>query len=376
MRLRSNSGFRLVPHDHLPPAERNAFRSLNEDPDFFGVLVPPPESRLPAKSVSRDAALLFLALAQPACLPSLLTNVLGASAHQRLCQLVLDQVFEVEHDGRFVSGPAALKLLGEELDLRTGSLVARLSSEAIAYAQALELLPVREMAARLYGFNAAPATPALHRRFASGDRVLAFLYAGTDTERRLRSKWRSESIDDNWLMWSDSTSAAADYKLYVSPVLDDLPTVFAVAVLAFAQVDCPRFKLGRGMYGLLRPDKVVAYFPRLDQLNRAAELIAKGAADAVAQGVPFSAPIDPGGLLSWGMDPPRFELVPEGQAVMSWRQWLSEQLATYVVAARQAGGDVPAFVRRRIALDGVDPANWTPNLAIWRGAVETKPRVA
>jgi hypothetical protein len=372
LRLRSNPRFRLVPLDRLPMSERGAFESSNADPDFFGILTPPPETGLLPKSVSHDAALLFLALAEPSCLPNLLTNLLGAEANQRLRQLVLDQVFEVEEAGQFVTGPAALELLGEQAALRGDSHVARLSSEAIDYAQTLESLQMHQVAARLYSFNTAPSTPSLQRRLGSGTQMPTLLCADIDTERRLRSRWRSESIGGSWSVWSDPTAAAAGYKLYVSPVLDDLPRVFTSAVRSFERVDCPRFKLGKGAYGLLRPDKLVGYFLDLDQLHRAAEMIAASAADAAAQGVPFSAPIDSAGLLSWGMDPPRFDLTPPGHGVSSWRQWLTGRVAAYVEAARQSGGDVQAFVRQRIALDGVYPADWTPNLAIWRERVSAE----
>jgi len=375
VRLRSNPRFRLVPYDRLSPAEQGAFRLLNHDREFYGILFPPPESGLPPKAVSRDAALLFLALRQPASLPNLLTDLLGLEAERRLRQLVADRVLEVESAGQFVSGPALIELPGGEQDGRVASRVARLSSEAIEYARALESLDLAATADCLYRFNAAPATPSLHGRFASVDRLHAFVQAPPDVQGRLQSDWRCESVADRWLVWS-SRAAATPYKLYVSPLLEDLPKVFAVAVRAFAQVGCPTFKLGQGAFGLLRPDKLVAHFSSLDRLQRAAELIAQGAAEATAQGVPFSAPIDPAGLLSWGMDPPRFEQAPQAGSALSWRHWLCERIATYMVAARQSGGDVQAIVRQRVALDGVDPVDWTPDLAIWRAPLGTEPEVA
>jgi hypothetical protein len=371
VRLRANPRFQLVPYDRLSTSERDALQSLTRDRDFFGILIPPSDSDLPRKSVTHDAALLFLALSEPSCLPSLLIRLLGPQVNERLRQLVLDQVLEAECAGQFVSGPAALTLLGEQPDPRANSRVARLSSEAIDYAQALESLRVSEVAVRLYRFNSAPSTPALQKQFASDDRVDAFVGADASVRRCLQSTWGSAAIEDGWSVWSKSSIASLEYKLYVSPSLQDLPRVFAVAVQAFAQVDCPRFKLGRTAYGLLRPDKLVAYFRGLEALHRAAELIAERAAEAAPQGVPFSAPIDATGLLSWGMDPPRFERVLKDQADLSWRQWLSERVAVYAIAARQSGGDAQAFVRQRIALDGVDPVDWTPVLGIWRAQTAT-----
>lgn len=372
VRLRSNPLFRLVPCDLLPVSQRAALTPLDGDRDFFGVLLPPPESGLPAKAVSHEAALLFLTLAQPACLPHLLTNLLGAGAQQRLQQLILDQVLQIELEGQFHSGPAACGLLSSEAGRPSESRTASLSSEAIAYGAALGALPVQEVATRLYCFNAAPSTAALQRRFASDDRLRDFLGDGGDCLQVLRSKWLCEPFDDVWLMWSDGTIAPALYKLYVSPILADFPRVFAAAVRAFAQVGCARFKVGRGAYGVLRPDKLVAYFGDLASVRCAAGLIQDLAGDAIAQGVPFSGPIDSNGLLSWGMDPPRFAWAPAGSERLSWRRWLSERIAQYVVAARSCGDDVQAFVRQRIALDGVDPASWTPDLAIWRGATGTE----
>jgi hypothetical protein len=371
-RLRSNPRFRLIPYDQLQTADREAFRSLSEDADFFGMLFPPEGSALPVKSVSRDAALLFMSLREPACLPHLLDGLFGSGASERLEPLILDGVFEIERSGQFVSGAAASARLGDPERAAPASKLTRLSSEAIGYAAALELLPVQDVAMRLYRFNTAPATPALHRRFADDVRLFAFLSETNEVVQRLQSRWRSEPVAEAWLAWSSGASQTPlAYKLYISPTLVDLPAVFAAAVDAFAKVRCTRFKLGRGAFGVLRPDKLVAYFVSLDMLQRAAELILARTVDSMAQGVPFTAPIDPGGLLSWGMDPPRFDQVPAWQQVQSWRQWLTGRIATYAQAARQDGADIDSFVRSRVELDGVDPLTWTPDLAIWRGPVGT-----
>jgi hypothetical protein len=375
-RLRSNPRFRLIQHDRLAPAERSEFQSLSEDPDFFGILLPPGGSKHPPKSVSRDAALLFLSLAEPACLPHLLTSLFGSDANDRLRQLVLDDVLEVEHAGGFVSGPAVLELLKDDSGTPPVSRVAQLSSDAIAYAAALELLELHQVAGRLYLFNTSPSTPALQWRFATVERQLTFVSGSGVAARQLRTQWRGEPVNDGWLAWSGQHTTGASYKLYVSPRLDDLPAVFAAAIESFARAGCSRFKLGLGAYGLLRPDKLVAYFAELDQVLNAAELVKRSAGGARTQGVPFSAAIDADGLVSWGMDPPRFEQVPAGREYQSWRHWLTERVAVYAMAAGQAGCDVHAFVRQRIALDGVDPSSWNPNLAIWRGPVGTEQEAA
>jgi hypothetical protein len=368
VRLRSNALFRLIPYDRLQAQEPNAFKSLGEDPDFFGVLVPPDGSVRPVKSVSRDAALLFLALAEPACLPHLLTSLFGPGANDSLRRLVLDGVFEVELRGQFVSGASVPELLSDQPGAHPASRIAQLSSDAIAYAAALESLATHEVADRLYRFNAAPSTPALQRRFAADDRLLAFVLETKGIAHRLQSRWRRATIGETWLTWSSGESDGPPaYKLYVSPALDHLPRIFEIAVGAFAKVPCTHFKLGRGVFGVLRPDKLVAHFSGLDRLQQAADLIRTAVGGATAQGVPFTAPIDTEGLLSWGMDPPRFKQVLARQEYQSWRQWLTGRIAVYALAAKATGTDVQAFVRTRIALDGIDPQSWHPDLAIWRG---------
>jgi len=81
--------------------ERTTFESLAEEPDFYWLLVPPATSALPVKSVSRDAALLFLTLRKPACVPHPLTILFGPGTPARLRELVLDGVFGIEWGGGF-----------------------------------------------------------------------------------------------------------------------------------------------------------------------------------------------------------------------------------------------------------------------------------
>lgn len=378
VRLRSNRRFRLAPFDQLDEREQGRLRALASEPDFYGLLAPPPDSELPAKSVSREAALLFLTLREPACIPHLLGSIFGADVQDRVRELVLDGVFEIEREGKFVSGAAAFP--GDFGGGRKAphSRVAQLSSDAIVYAAALEALSVSELAARLYMYNRAPATPSLERRFAEDDRLLEHLAGSTATIRQLEAHWVREISQESWLMWRRSEGdARLRFKLYVSPLLDNLPQAFQIAVDAFIRVKCSTFKVGRTAFGLLRPDKLVAYFASLEQLQEAAESIRISAAGVAAQGVPFTGAIDPEGLVSWGMDPPRLEQVLPAHEHQSWRQWVAGRIAVFILAARESGAeDIPGFVLQRIGLDGVDTATWSPNLAIWRGWVRAEEDVA
>ncbi len=369
-KLRSNPLLRLVPFDRIEARERKTFEKLADEGNFYGLLMPPTSSALPIKSVSRDAALLFLTLHEPACVPHLLATLFDSGHQDRIRELVLDGVFEVEQDGRFVSGAAALELWQAEGDALSVGRTAQLSASAITYAAALDGMQVPEIAARLYMYNRAPANPAVQRRFADDESLMSFLADGTAVGKQLESAWVRESVHGAWLMWR-RTDVPADskFKLYMSPVLSHLPQAFQAAVDSLAKVKCAQFKIGRTAFGLLRPDKFVAYFFSLEQLQEAAELIRASASGIVAQGVPFTAGIDRDGLLSWGMDPPPLDQVLRSQQHQSWRQWVAERLAVYTVAAKEGvpDEDVHGFVLQRVRLDGIDTTTWSPNLAIWRG---------
>ena len=94
----------------------------------------------------------------------------------------------------------------------------------------------------------------------------------------------------------------AAYKLYVSPALDGLPSALEVIASSLAMgLGVKAFKVGSGIGGLCRPDKLVVYFDRLDELLRAALKLTKLLGGCPAHGA-FRSPatIDANGLLSWG----------------------------------------------------------------------------
>jgi hypothetical protein len=378
VRLRSNPRFRLVPFDLIDDRDQRALKPLTAEPDFYGLLAPPADSEIPAKSVSRDAALLFLTLREAACVPHLLLSLFGADVQDRIHELVLDGIFELEQEGKFVSGARAFPALAGRGSDAPNSRVAQLSMDAIAYAAALEGLPVSDLAARLYMYNRSPATAQIQRQFANDDQLMAYLVNGTATMKQLETHWVREISQESWLRWHRPAAAVGHpFKLYISPTLENVPQAFQVAVDAFVQVKCSHFKVGRTAFGLLRPDKLVAYFSTLEQLQEAAELIRASAAGISAQSVPFTGAIDSDGLISWGMDPPRIEQVLPGQEHQSWRQWIAGRIAVYTLAGRESGGEnVLEFVLQRIRLDGIDTTTWSPNLAIWRGRAGTEDEVA
>jgi hypothetical protein len=362
--LRAGASYDLVVFDRLPAAEQVLLVELRSDPEFYGVLRPRENSGQTVKAVNRDLALLYLTLQTPG----------------PLHYLAWEGGLEVDDGRGFVAGAAALGLISPTAADAPDTRLARVSRDALRYGQALDLDDADELAGRLYGYGRLPVSPAWARRLADRDAVLEFLRAapGTEVRRQLESAWQraSESEPDGWIAWSrvarrTSPAGKGTFKLYVSPAIDVLPGAFEIVVDALSALENVRFKVGADAAGLLRPDKLVAYFADVETLLHVATTLTEPLADLTPHGVPFSAEIANDGLLSWGMDPPASARIVSWQGHESWRLWLVRRLAAAIIAARHA--DAPAvepwrFAIERLRQDGVDVDRWTPSDRLWRAA--------
>ena len=368
-RFRLNPHFQMVSYDDLEEADQKKFALLCGEPDFYGLLFPPASSALPIRSLSRDAALLFQKLREPSYVPHLLKSIFGAGAKEHLRRLIADGIVEVECHGEFPSGLSFSGLKPGDDTECSRFLVVRLSQEALEYGAELVGLSLPEIAGRLYMYNRLPSTPELQRKLDDPQKVIAFLSKSPATFRQLATHWVCSEMQKSWLVWrSPQNRPLPGFKLYISPMIEALPEVFRETVGVLARMKCGSFKLGLSAFGLLRPDKFVAYFESQDALLQAAQQILELTRGAAPHGVPFSAAMDHEGLLSWGMDPPsltRDNLSPSPQ---SWRQWVAERAAVHLASARDGSAEAKAqLVLQRLGIEGIDTASWNPSLAIWRG---------
>ena len=384
--FRANPRFELVLFDRLPPEEREALRQLREDPGFYGILRPRDRAEhLAGKAVDRETALLFLTLREAGPLPAYLRSALGeAAAGQTVARLVADGVFEVEREGAFLSGAAAIDG-GEGRRGRgeAGGRLAELSIAALRYGQALALDDPLRLSWRLYGYNRRPLTPRWQRLLPSAAAVQAHLGIGPGGANRpfLDRNWTPSSLSDPWLSWrsrrpeSPSSEEGITFKLYVSPAPEALAGSFGAILEALAAGRAGQFKIGSSATGLLRPDKIVAYFPNFERLAAAAERAGDRLAGVPAQGVPFTSEIAGDGLLSWGMDPPSSEWTALAKGAESWRLWLTHRLARALLSARSAAAaqivetaeiEPWRFALERVRLEGIDTDTWTPGGGLWR----------
>jgi hypothetical protein len=413
--LRASPRYRLVPLERLGARERQGLAELGEEPDLYGVLLPhesAPGSPA-AKAVDCDTALLFLTLREPGPLPAYLRAAGGDDASRALVRLVADGVLEVERGGDFVSGAAAFDPPGAAGRRRAGGAsgrLAELSRAALRHAAALDVDDAALLAAKLYGYNRRPLTPRWQRRLGGAEDVPGFLglsprapggaAQGSPLAQPLRAGgWAHPERSGGWLVWrvrgrgsaDPGTAAEAIFKLYVSPRPEALAGAGPPILSALAAARPFQIKIGAAAAGLLRCDKLVAYFASFERLSEAAAGLAGSLAGMPVQGVPFTAEIAGDGLLSWGVDP------PPGRSAWrrneSWRQRLTGRLAQAIVAARTArtactacsqapAGAAPRgaagtergpermepweFALERLRLDGVDTDTWTPGALAWR----------
>jgi hypothetical protein len=367
-RFRANQDYELFSKEQLINSDFVRPEMPPLDAPLYGYLCPKPSSHLTYRQVSPDTALLFLTLRCEGPVPDYFRALFGRSTDSRLLRLILDGVLEVEHEGAFVSGPGAREfLLGNETYSRKGH-IAELSNDALRYIEALGDLTIPEMTQRLYDFGRQPVTPAQKRAFHHAE-IDAFGGLLETARPILNTYWaQSHSVNPYWMMWrpmrNSEDSEQVRFKLYISPRLSDVAVAFQASAEILGQIPGVRgLKLGRGLPGLTRSDKLVAYFSRIDDLQEAGWRLYRRLEGCSVHGVPFSAELSPDGLLSWGADPPKTALSQPG----SWRLWLACRLATHFETARRANvsGPIWRFVLDRLRLDGVNPDTWMPNVEFW-----------
>jgi hypothetical protein len=236
--------------------------------------------------------------------------------------------------------------------------ISQLSSRALELAAALPTPEQEKIARWLYHYGSLPRTPSIELNFGPGDDPMAVLglTIGGGARRRIESAYEPTTYQ-GWFSFAYSSTPVltqAACKLYVSPRPEILAKAFPIIAGTFAEMKVRSFKVGRGIGGMLRPDKIVAYFDSRSDLDAVAQTLCQRLEGCPAQGVPFTAEAGLDGLLSWGIDPPL------GTGAVSWRSWVTKQLANEMVKVQpsSAGVAVSAALRGVAAL-GVDTIRWT-----------------
>jgi hypothetical protein len=380
--FRANPRYALVLLDRLSSAERQLVGGLEPDAGQYGVLRPRPGSELQTRAVSADTALLFLTLAEPGPLPNYVVARLGRETERTIGRLVLDGVLEMEHEGGYVSGAAAGDVVAPGRSDAGRGRIGELSRAALCYGQELLGLPEPLLARRLYGYGHRPVDAGLRRRL-NGDAALGAylgLESGGSRCEPLDAGWWEIVAPQGgegryWRMWCPRVTGqqwtdrvGPSYKLYVSPATGELKAAIRAVAASLATVrGVLAFKVGFSVAAICRPDKLIVYLDRLDDLQAGASLLVERLAGCPAHGVPFTAEITRDGLLSWGADPPARSSTNEIEGT-GWRLWVTRRLAEYLTAAGNADcGELEPWQRalQRLRLSGIDPDTWIPTNGMW-----------
>ena len=238
--------------------------------------------------------------------------------------------------------------------------IALLSSTGLRMAAAVSPAETAAVARWLYRFGTLPRGPAIERDFGSDDEPMAVLgmNKGGRTRRILEAAYDAATIQ-GWYSFTEPNGLdqlPRACKLYISPRPEALTDAFPIIAEQLVRFKVRSFKVGRGIEGLLRPDKIIAYFEGRAQMEEVAAALDASLLGCPAQGTPFTAEAAGHGLLSWGVDPPL------GNEAASWRAWITKQLAASLTAPQTGpGGDPVSAALREIARAGVDPDHWIPS---------------
>jgi hypothetical protein len=379
-----NEEFRVSPFytlrewNVLNPREKELISGLHDEADVYGVFSPTtPGSGQTVKVAYHELALIYFHLTQSPLLPHYLTGSPGDSLNQVIAQLVLDQVLEIKWNEKFVSGMHATEaLFGKALygHLQVPGFISSLSKQGIEYALYLDEVEMKTIAHKLYTYNTTPWDSSLKRDFSETTDTRDYVFSASRSSliSIINKEWQliNDPAKDPWLGWSrryfdELSSGEIDkgtYKLYISPVIRDLPKVMNVVLPILTASKAFSFKIGNGIQGLLRPDKMVAYFNNRSSMLQAAGELKNKFNDCKVQGVPFTAQIDDTGILSWGFDPPGSDVLSPIEGG-SWRCKITDQIALAIMQAKTEQPDhrrAIDFIGSKLFVAGIDPCDWTP----------------
>jgi hypothetical protein len=369
---RAHPDYHFVSFDRLSAREANALADLRRDPNYCGVLQPDPATGLTIKAVCPETARLFELLQEPGPLPPYISD--DPDSALAIARLISDGILQIKQDSEWICGPAVHPTDEDAFPdfFVSRGVVASLSLRAIQHAAALATADAQELASSLFRYNSLPLTSEWLRRIPDRGALERYLQIQTGGQCRaqLDSNWvpvEAKTDRDPWLAWTSCTVPRPPknwrtYKLYISPHPAHIGSVFPACLDAITRASAFHWKIGSNIGGLLRPDKLVAYFSHHDALLRCSEIIGKQLTGCPAQGVPLTAELGYGALLSWGSDPLEEEMVPDWLKRQSWRQSICLRLGSFLaVAKREKMAAIPPwrFAMERLHADGIDVDTWT-----------------
>ena len=376
-KLRATSLYHLTEWNLLSRYEQELLSGLFDEAEVYGVFQPVSgAASFTSKVAYKDVALLYMHLRQANFLPRCYTLHDENKMHETISQLIFDGILEIEWNGNYVSGTSAVQAIyGDTIFDKSviPSHLSTLSANAIEYALMLRNLSIKLMAHRLYTYNTKPMDTATRLELYDRSNIQQFLFSNvsSDTNELLQSNWSQMQLSSNatWMAWTKlannntvSYNSGITYKLYISPQVNDLAASFEKIILALNTSTAYCFKTGNTVKDLLRPDKMVAYFKNKDDVIKTADALSTQLKNCSVHGVPFTKQLDKKGLLSFGVDPSKKDILKliEGG---SWRSTVTDKLAAAIIQAQQNNLDhVQAinFIGAKLLAAGINTQDWMP----------------
>ncbi len=358
MYLRANPDLELVPIERLSAEEYRLIDDGNTPGTTYGVLRSL-SGCATLKVVDTEVALVFLTLRTPGPIPHYIRNSYGDGVKAVTDRLVGQGIIQWCSDSGH--GVRSTELSGASADARATTIagndrLAQLSREALAFGATLHFEDAGFLAARLYFYGRVPKNGGQPQREQPWP---------ASAHQLLRRHWsRQTAADEGWHQWRrKGNKAESVVKLYVSPWHTELDEILPLIVHVATTTGAVMVKLGAGSEGVRRPDKLMLYFSSQEALGKAAEALAS-VGSVRPHGVSFTSQWKPDlPWLSWSRDPPSDCRIP-WQGRLSWRYWVTTQLAVGLIEARNRGLGEEAQVDwalRRVRNRGVSTQTWLPS---------------
>ncbi|MDB5007776.1 MAG: hypothetical protein JWP45_2169 [Mucilaginibacter sp.] len=354
--FRSNPDYKVIAWDKVQGSDKRPGSGRGP----FILIPKDPENAKPIISLDLAEADIFFSLNSAQKLTPAHVTLFGENAVQGVIGMVYDNILQIQTaSGAFEGGSnceSVWKLVNSHNSVdRPLHPLSKLSCDAISYAFHAAHLDENAITNRLYGFNTYP-------HIMNTTQVNPSKINDTDTRLRNIVKERNYHFHDSgyWLNWRHTNCVGFSqlhYKLYISPCLQSTHEVFrTIAEMCFNFL-VPAFKIGKGVHGMLRPDKLVLYFQSMEAMLSVANELRHSLNGVDAQGVPFTNPTDTGALISWAIEPNAISVNYEG--VTSWRMYVSKCISRSMkLSAFMYGDHSVASVLKRIRLNGIEPDNW------------------
>ena len=349
--LRTARNFRVVPYNRLHDIDDCKIDSNLFDGDGYGVAISDQINTAPLE-VDENTALLLFTLQEPGLLPDHILKTLNTDVKQRIVDFILSGVLEMFHGDHFISGQQAIELVTPDIEQQ--SIMAIVSHQAIRFAAQLLDSNPEAISNKLYRYNIIPFSSRRRSQMADDK---AFLNLS-----KMDKYWTISNGMEGWYFFRNRHNQMRESKakLYISPLPDALPETLHITAETLKEHGNISFKVGCGIAGALRPDKLVVYFQSIEQLLTVAADIEQKVRGLPAHCVPFTAAFTQDGLMSWGMDP----AADENGERKSWRQWIVEKVTLYLsdikISNQNTSNESWKLVLARLEQEGINANTFRP----------------